>query len=127
MNDAVRVDLLTDFEHETYNEWVRGGGREEYAAYNRKTTICVLTLKSGFEITGTSGCEDPFKFDVVLGKTYALKNALEKLGEFAAFYRAQMKLEPASTTIGGDSLLTKDEVKRMINQAIMSHIIFKHS
>jgi hypothetical protein len=78
---------FTEFEQALYKEWT--GGTASYQSYNRKTTVCILKLRNGFEVVGTSGCEDPEKFDMVIGRVYALKDALRKLGEFAAFHRAE--------------------------------------
>lgn len=82
------VGGLSDFEQALYNEWVEV---ETHDSYNNKTTVVVMKLKNGFEIVGTAGCEDPKQFSEELGRIYALKDALNKLGEFATFYRAQVK------------------------------------
>jgi hypothetical protein len=42
-------------------------------------TYCRLTLKNGFEITGTSVCFDPADYDNELGKYYALHDAVNRL------------------------------------------------
>lgn len=58
---------------------------EEYRKMGIKTTICVLTLKSGFEVVGTSACQNPYDFDFELGKKYAYDVAFEKLWEYEAY------------------------------------------
>jgi hypothetical protein len=87
MQGASFKDWLNPFELELYNTYVE---THEYESFRSKTTVCVLLLKNRFEIVGTSGCEDPSKFEDNLGHEYALKDALRKLGEFAAFHRAEM-------------------------------------
>lgn len=82
-------DSLTVYEQKLADEWVH---TSTFKSHNRKTTVCIIKLKSGFEIVGTSGCEDPEKFDEELGNLYAIKDALKKLGEFAAFHRAEKAL-----------------------------------
>lgn len=38
-------------------------------------TICVLVLRNGFTVTGTSACASPENFDAEIGKNIALQNA----------------------------------------------------
>lgn len=52
---------------------------------NGKTTICILTLDSGFEIVGTSSILDKSEFDIEIGKKYAKKEAVEKIIEYEAY------------------------------------------
>jgi hypothetical protein len=61
---------------------------------------------------GTSGCEDPSKFNQLLGRTYALKDALQKLGEFAAFHRAEMKRKELKV-LKVDSQLSPFEIEEL--------------
>jgi hypothetical protein len=42
-------------------------------------TICVLTLKNGFTVTGESACASPENFDAELGHEIARKNAIDKV------------------------------------------------
>jgi hypothetical protein len=85
--DTTFTDIeLSEFEQGLYRNHV---ACETHSTFNNKTTVSVIKLKSGFEIVGTSGCEDPSKFSEDLGRQYALKDALKKLGEFLAFHRAQ--------------------------------------
>lgn len=58
---------------------------------NGKTTVCILTLKNGFEVVGTSGVVDKLRFDEELGKKYAHKNAMEKVWELEG-YRLQCSM-----------------------------------
>lgn len=61
---------------------------QEFFKIGKKTTICLLTLKTGFEVVGTSGVVDPKKFDFEIGKEIARKNAVEKIWEIEG-YRLQ--------------------------------------
>ena len=58
--------------------------------YNRldgtTVTICALTLRSGFVVTGESACLDPAGFDAAIGQEIAYKNAFEKLWQLEAFH-----------------------------------------
>lgn len=42
-------------------------------------TICVLTLKNGFTVTGESACASPENFDAEVGYKIARENAKQKL------------------------------------------------
>lgn len=42
-------------------------------------TICVLTLKNGFTVTGESACASPENFDAELGFKIAKQNAISKV------------------------------------------------
>lgn len=75
---------LSSYELSLCNEWVE---KAEFGRMGAKTTICLLTLKNGFEIVGTSACVDPSKFEEEIGRFYALKDALRKLNELDGFYK----------------------------------------
>lgn len=62
---------------------------------NKKLTICVLVLESGFMVTGESKCADPAKFDEELGARIAFQNAMEKLAEMEAYHQAEMSTPAA--------------------------------
>jgi len=42
-------------------------------------TLCVLTLRNGFTVTGESACASPENFNAELGRTIARRNAVEKI------------------------------------------------
>jgi len=48
-------------------------------------TVCCLTLKNGFTVTGESACASPENFDVQIGQTVAFANAREKIWAFLGF------------------------------------------
>lgn len=58
---------------------------ESYSRMGVKTTICVLTMKNGFEVVGESACVDPANFDYELGKKYAYENAFNKLWQLEGY------------------------------------------
>lgn len=45
----------------------------------RLLTICVLTLKNGFTVTGESACASPENFDAEIGRKIARQNAVAKI------------------------------------------------
>ncbi len=48
-------------------------------------TICCLTLKNGFNVTGESACASPQNFNAEIGQTIARKNAREKIWPLLGF------------------------------------------
>lgn len=52
---------------------------------NDLTTICIITLDSGFKTTGESTPADPINFRQEIGETYAYKQAYQKLWPFFGF------------------------------------------
>lgn len=52
---------------------------EEYHVFGRRLTVCCLTLRNGFMVTGEASCVDPANFDEALGRDIARSNAREKI------------------------------------------------
>lgn len=48
-------------------------------------TVCALTLKNGFVVTGESACAMPENFDAAIGEKIARGNAREKLWPLMGF------------------------------------------
>ena len=42
-------------------------------------TVCCLTLKNGFTVTGESACASPENFDAEIGRKVAYENARQKI------------------------------------------------
>lgn len=76
--------------------------KDEYTQMGRKTTICLLTTKNGFEVVGTSACVNPDTFDAELGRKYAFEDALDRVWELEG-YRQQSRF------MGVNSDSEKDE------------------
>lgn len=47
--------------------------------YHGVLTLCVLTLKNGFTVTGESACASPALYNKALGEQYAYENAFKKV------------------------------------------------
>lgn len=53
---------------------------EQYHVFPGTTlTVCCLTLRNGFTVTGESACASPSNFDEELGRKIARQNAREKI------------------------------------------------
>jgi hypothetical protein len=47
--------------------------------YHGVLTICVLTLRNGFNVTGESACVDPANYNREIGDSIAYRNAFDKI------------------------------------------------
>lgn len=60
------------------------------ASYHRldgtTVTICALTLRSGFVVTGESVFLDPANFDAAIGEQIAYDDAVEKLWQLEGYH-----------------------------------------
>ncbi len=53
---------------------------EDYHVFEgSQLTICCLTLKNGFTVTGESACASPENFNAELGRKIAKDNAINKI------------------------------------------------
>jgi len=43
------------------------------------TTLCVMTMKNGYVVLGTSACADPSMFNKAVGEQYSCRSAREQL------------------------------------------------
>ena len=75
--------MKNEITEQSLKELVKG---EEYIRVGKKTTICCLTLKNGFEVIGTSACVHPANFDARIGNTLAYENAFNKLWELEGYF-----------------------------------------
>ncbi|WP_321337801.1 Gp49 family protein [Breoghania sp.] len=56
-------------------------------------TFCVIVLKNGFTVTGESACASPENFDPEIGKTIALRKAMEKIWPLEGYLLRQRLIE----------------------------------
>lgn len=53
---------------------------EDYYVFpGSQLTVCCLTLRNGFTVTGESACASPENFDAEIGRTIARRNARDKI------------------------------------------------
>lgn len=57
-------------------------------------TFCVLVLKNGIKIVGTSACVNPEIFDRDKGREYAKKEAIEQCWPLLGFRLADLRMGP---------------------------------
>ena len=53
-------------------------------------TVCVLTLKNGFTVTGHSACVSPENFDDALGEQIAREHAIDQCWRLFGFHLASV-------------------------------------
>lgn len=53
--------------------------KKEYHVFNGVLTICCITLKNGFTVTGESACASPENFNKELGQKISFDNAKNKI------------------------------------------------
>lgn len=58
---------------------------EQYHVFSGGLTICALTLKNGFMVTGESAAASPKNFDATIGQAIARSNAREKIWPLLGF------------------------------------------
>ena len=71
---------------------------EDYHVFPGTTlTVCCLTLRNGFTVTGESACASPENFDAELGKKIARSNARDKIWALEG-YALRERLAAGMTT-----------------------------
>ena len=58
---------------------------EEYSKVGYKTTLCMMTLKNGFEVVGSSACVNASDYDHEIGSEFARKRAMDKVWELEGY------------------------------------------
>lgn len=59
---------------------------EQYHVFDgSQLTVCCLTLRNGFTVTGESACASPENFDAGIGKRIARENAKQKIWPLLGF------------------------------------------
>lgn len=56
-------------------------------------TVCCMTLKNGFTVTGESACASPANFDKEIGENIAFTNAREKIWALEGYLLKQRLYE----------------------------------
>lgn len=91
-NEIIRKNLNAPrVTSEIINETIVG---EEYHVFDGTTvTICLLTLRNGFSVTGESACASIENFDEELGQKIARDNAVEKIWALEGYLLKQSLME----------------------------------
>ena len=85
--------------------------KEEYHVFpGSQLTVCVLTLRNGFTVTGESACADPAMFNEEIGQKIARENAERKIWPLMGY---ALKEEMMKEVPSGDF---RDRVKAEANE-----------
>jgi len=76
-------------------------GEVYYVPTGTTMTICVLTLKNGFQVTGESAAASPENFDKEIGQKIARENARNKIWALEGYLLKQRLHEARGELIGG--------------------------
>lgn len=60
-------------------------GEQYYTFPGTTTTVCLLTLRNGFTVSGESACASPANFNEELGNKIARDNARNKIWAFEGY------------------------------------------
>ena len=74
---------------------------EQYHVFDGTTlTMCCLTLRNGFTVTGESAAASPENFDVEIGRKIARQNAREKIWELEGYLLKEKLAQIGDTPVG---------------------------
>lgn len=76
----------------------------EYQRFGDTLTVCVLTLRNGFTVTGESACINKAVFDAEIGQKVAYDNAVDKIWQLEGYLTLQQVYEAGIS----DRLLSKE-------------------
>ncbi len=68
---------------------------ESYHRLTDRLTVCVLTLRNGFTVTGESTCISPENYNEALGNAIARENARDKIWDLEGYLLKQKLYEDA--------------------------------
>lgn len=69
---------------------------EQYHVFDNTTlTVCCLTLRNGFTVTGESAAASPANFDAEIGREIARQNARDKIWALEGYLLKQRLYESA--------------------------------
>ncbi len=78
------IESLSEHEHDLFTTWIN---KVEYQKLGNKTVVAFVTLYNGWEFVGKAHALDPKKFEMKIGKLYALKDVLSQLDGLAGFHQ----------------------------------------
>jgi hypothetical protein len=87
----------------TLDDVERAIASEEYPVFQQRLTICILTLRNGFIVTGESSCVHAANFDADRGRRLARENAVDKVWMLEGYLLRQRIADdwPAPASVEG--------------------------
>ncbi len=71
-------------------------GTDYHVFAGSQLTVCCMTLKNGFTVTGESACASPENFDIEIGQKIAFINARDKIWALEGYLLKQKLWEGAT-------------------------------
>ncbi len=99
-------------------------------------TMCVVTLRNGFRVTGESACVDARNYDMVIGDKIARDNAMSKIWAYEGYALAERIRMAAAAQLEAPAPINVEAVARTcheVNRAYcaalgdMSHVSWEDS
>lgn len=69
----------------------------EYQIFQPTFTVCVVTLRNGFKVVGTSAWVDPANFNEYIGRQLAFERARRQIWELEGYLLCQKTYESPAT------------------------------
>lgn len=86
-------------------------------------TICLLTLKNGYKVTGQDTCLNEMSFDAETGKKLARYNALDKVWELERYLETQRIYEAENDEKIIETIKeNKEEIKQVLSNSTVAQI-----
>jgi hypothetical protein len=79
--------------------------------YHGVLTICVITLRNGFNVIGESACVDPANYDQTIGNEIAYSNARDKIWLLEGYALAERLYHGYGGDVGMDTTTGDEEAK----------------
>jgi hypothetical protein len=72
-------------------------GAQYHVFPGSQLTVCCLTLRNGFTVTGESACVDPANFSAEIGRKVAYDNARQKIWALEGYLLKEVWCQKASS------------------------------
>lgn len=106
LNEAIAAKAYPKVTIEMINDAIEKVDFERFGTL----TMCIITLRNGFKVTGESACIDPRNFDVTIGSTLAKKNAVDKIWALEGYAMAER------IRMAAEAQRTHDEAQKVRNR-----------
>ena len=93
-------------------------GKVEFSTVGVKTTLCVITMKNGFEVLASSSCVNPINYNQAIGEKYSLLIAKDQVWQLLGFLKQQKHYEEAPDIIVPAGILSEKDRKEWANNKL---------
>lgn len=103
-------------------EHILAQSKTEFTKLGKKTTHCMITVPSGFEITGESSCIDPAEYTQELGEKYSQERAVQTLYMLEGYILASERMEQEARKNRPTNLIFRHSELSLILEEIREEI-----